>query len=256
MGNQIIDIAALSCNRRRITRLFITELKRRTTTPHRLIVFDNGSEDGSDKMLLELYGDGLIDRLALLNENTGVNWGFNQLLKVVTSSPYYICTDADIIPCSPVDGRDWLSRLIELADAHPEFGAISCRPHIFIGGIPNWDESHEVIEVPWAGAALRLMRTDVVRQVGGWENVKRPSRDGEERWISDRLHEAGYKVGYSRDLGCIHVWGDEAFGEDPWGYPEEMRPQDHGHREIWPPANYSSWDKLGISWETCQPKVS
>jgi GT2 family glycosyltransferase len=254
-GIVMIDIAMLSCNRKRITELCIKEIHARTPSFHRLIVMDNGSEDSTADMLLELYSQGLISKLALLNENMGVHFGFNQLLKVVDSTPYYICTDADLIPCSPVDGKDWLARLIELADAHPNFGAISCRPHVFIGGIPNWDESHEVIEVPWAGAALRLMRTEVVRQVGGWENVKRPSRNGEERWISDRLHEAGYKVGYARDLWTIHCFGEESLSEDPWGYPGEMKPQDHGHRKIWPPAHHSSWDRIGIDWKSCRPKT-
>jgi len=213
---------------------------------------DNGSIDGTAEMLLGLYMHGLIEKLALLKENTGVHFGFNQLLQVVGSTPYYICTDADLIPCSPINGIDWLARLTELADKYHDFGAIACRPHCFIGGIPNWNESHEVIEVPWAGAALRLMRTEVVRQVGGWQNVKRPSRNSEERWISDRLHEAGYKVGYSRDIRCLHEFGDESLGEDPWGYPIEMKPQDHGHREIWPPVSNFAWDKLGIDWQSCK----
>ena len=249
----MIDIAVLSCNRRRITELCIREIKSRTITPHRLIVMDNGSEDGTAEMLLELYSDGLIDRLALLEENAGVHFGFNQLLAVVKSEPYYICTDADLIPCSPIDGKDWLSRLIELADANPDFGAIACKPHVFIGGVPGWDESKEPVEVPWAGAALRLMKTSVVREVGGWENIKRASRNHEERWISARLKEAGYKVGYAAKIPCIHLWGDESLGEDPWGYPIEMKPEDHGHREIWPPASNFAWERMGIDFLTCLP---
>lgn len=251
----MIDLTMLACNRKRITELCIRELRKRTTTPHRLIVLDNGSEDGTAEMLEGLFTENLINKLVLLDKNMGVHVGFNALLDLVESGPFYICTDADLIPCSPVDGKDWLSRLIKLAKANPDFGAISCRCHVFIGGIPNWDESREVIEVPWAGAALRLMRTEVVRESGGWDkNNRNPSRDNEERWISDRLHEAGYKVGYARDIPVIHCFGDESLGEDPWGYSAEMKPQDHGHREIWPPVSDFAWHKLGISWETCAPK--
>ena len=244
----MIDITILSYNRSRLLKICIEEIKKRTSTTHRIIVLDNGSTDGSDLMLEAMLEDQLIDQLVLLDENTGVHWGFGRLLELVQSDPY-ICSDGDLVPCMPVEGEDWLQRLLKLQEKNPEFAAISCRPHIFIGGVPDWDESEEVIEVPWAGAALRLMQSQLVRKAGGWEKVKRPSRDAEERWISGKLQNLGYKVGYARDVRCIHLFGEPDLGEDPWGYPIGTA---HGHREVWPPVYQFSWNRVGVDWETCR----
>lgn len=247
----MIDIAMLSFNRARITHLSITEIVCRTTSPFRLIVYDNGSKDDSVEMLHHWLKKGFLHLLLLSDENRGVHFGFNWLLEHIQSEPYYICTDNDLLPCAPLEGRDWLSRLVQLAEAHSDFGAISCRPHIFVGGIPNWDESKELIEVPWAGAALRLMRTCEVRQAGGWDKVIRPSRDNEERWISDRLHRRGLKVGYARDIRCFHIFGERG-KTDPWGYPPDWKPEKHGHREISPPV-YIYGDRSKYDPQTWEP---
>ena len=135
----MIDIVMLSCNRARLTKISIEEITNRTTTPYRLTVMDNGSFDGSPEMLRQLEARGLIDRLVLSEDNFGVHWGFNQLLEIaaVDSYPYYICTDADLIPSVPVDGGDWLDRLITLMDLSPEYGAIACRPHSRMSTSPS-----------------------------------------------------------------------------------------------------------------------
>ncbi|MHA2264270.1 MAG: glycosyltransferase family A protein [Candidatus Thorarchaeota archaeon] len=246
----MIDIALLSCNRARITELTIREIKSRTTTPHRLIVLDNGSIDNSPTILLQLHSQSLIDKLILSDDNSGVHWGHNRLLQEVTSSPYYICADNDLIPCSPTSEGDWLSRLITLAESNPSYAAIACRPHIMIGDNRRlFDNSPPIKERGHIGAHLRIMHTAAVRETGGWSQQKRPSRNNEERWICGKLKQLGHKVGYSRDIRCIHLFGEESLDEDPWGYPLGL---EHGHRDVWPPVNRFSWDKQYIDWKTCQ----
>ena len=69
----MIDICMLTCNRKRITETSIREIKERTTTPHRLVVLDNGSTDGTPDMLVDMLMDGLIDELveSFERENQG-----------------------------------------------------------------------------------------------------------------------------------------------------------------------------------------
>lgn len=241
----------LSCNRKRVTRISIEEIKRRTTTPHKLTVLDNGSTDSTRQMLLDLLHDGLIDCVVWQEENNGVHWGHNRLLEMVESD-MYVCADNDLVPQSPVDGDDWLTRLLSLMDENDNFAAIACRPHVMIGDsvVKMFADAPPVVERGWVGAHLRLMRTEAVRSVGGWRKDVRPSRNNEEKWICGRLKRAGWKIGYARDVRCIHQFGDPELGEDPWGYTEGTYHE--GHTDRWPPVHHFSWERLGIDWETCR----
>lgn len=253
----MIDVAMLSCNRKRITEITIRELRKRTRSPHRLIVIDNGSTDGSVEMLEALFVEGLIDELECSVENTGVHVGFNMLLNRVKSEPLYICTDSDLVPAVPDEGGDWLSKLTALMRDNPEYGAIACRPQILIGEHGDFfKNSLDVRETGHIGAHLRIMRTGLIREIGGWKHEKSPSRNNEDWFIGGKLKKAGFKVGYARDVRVIHLMGQRDLGEDPWGYPGKMTPQDHGHREIWPPADHFGWQRLNFDWETCTPKIS
>ena len=251
---QPIDIALLSCNRRRITEASIRAIQERTTTPHRLLVLDNGSVDGSDDLIKALAAEGLVDGYELSADNNGVHWGFNCLLDWAQSDPY-ICTDNDIIPPVPVDGRDWLSRLLDLAQRHPDYAAIACRPHVMIGDNVKrmFADAPEVVQRGHVGAVLRLMRPGLVREAGGWKKIKQASRNNEEWHICGKLRKAGYKVGYARDLRIIHLFGEPEYSEDedPWGYPHGV---EHGHKDRWPPVNHFNWRKMRIDWETCEPE--
>lgn len=321
----MIDIAMVSCNRARITACAIQEIRARTTTPYRLLVLDNGSEDDSVRMLQAHYNEGYIDALVLLKENTGIHWAHNTLLDMVESRPYYVCTDNDLIPCAPVtewcsdeeaiqrgeailvqellarpglsevkcetgcggtlrsmdeflvcdhcDSRyiyreeptrdpvpqyvmkekaDWLSRLIDLAERNPDYGAVACRPHILIGeGGGLFKDAPEIKDRGHVGAHLRIMKTDDVKATG-WKREKRPARNNEEKTICGKLRKRGLKIGYARDIRAIHLFGEKDEGEDPWGYPESHDHKVRGHRDIWPPVDRFAWHLRKVNWETCK----
>ena len=252
----MIDITVLTFNRKRITETMLRELEARTTTPHRIVVVDNGSTDGTRDLVRKLYIEGLIDEVYPNDENWGTHWGRNRLLDLVESD-LFVSTDDDIVPESPRDGSDWLEKLVELMLDRPKLAAVACRPHVMIGDsvAKMFANAPAVKKRGHVGGALRLMRTDAVREVGGWLNVKRPERDNEEKYICGKLRRAGYWVGYARDVRCIALWGDDDEGEDPWGYPAEMGgPTAHGHREVWPPVNRFTWENYNLDWETCRPK--
>lgn len=239
----IIDICILSYNRKDFTRMCLEEIAARTKHPHRVIVVDNGSTDGTAEWLKEKESGSLIDDLVLNPENWGVHGGWNLALEQVTSE-LMVSTDNDIIP-----QPGWLCLLVDLMERFPEYGAVCLRAQAFIGqGGDLFKDSPEIKPRSHIPAYGRIMRTSITKEMGGWRNTKKSGRNNEDWTVGRRMKKAGYKVGFSRDIRCIHLWGDE---DSHWGYPigEEV-----GHREIWPPTYKSNWDLKGFDWNTCAPK--
>lgn len=225
-----IDIVLTTYQRKQFTYDAIKAIHERTKTPYRLIVVDNNSNDGSQEMLYNLKQDGKIHHLVLLEENYGIHMAKNYGLALVRSTPYYIDTDNDLL-CAKTD-PDWISALIDLMDRHPDFGAISCRPQVLVGRAgTEFDVAGEVVTFDHIGAHLRIMRTDIIKKVGGWEKTWEAKRNHEDHFIAGKLHEEGFKVGYAKNVRAWHLFGKN------WGY-NDMKLEEHGHREIWPPSEY------------------
>lgn len=235
----MIDIVMVTFNRIGYTSEVIQHIKDRTSTPHRLIVVDNGSTDGTVAYLYDCLS---VNEIMAGDKNRGIHWAHNAGLALVKSK-YYISTDNDCL--CPLLEPDWIAQLVALMDRHNDFGAISCRPQVMVGSIPGmFDGCDEVKEVSHAGASLRIMRTDAVRKAGGWEKTTNPGRNHEERWIASHLHRVGYRVGYARDIRCFHKFGVN------WGY-QEIPINEHGHNLIWPLPEY--YDKIKCDPETWEP---
>lgn len=226
-----IDIVITSYNRVKFTGECIRYICARTRTPYRLIVVDNGSLDDTQELLHGYRGDGSVDIFVEMNMNAGIHAAKNVGLSLV-QSPVFVSMDDDIYV--PDLEPDWLHQLYELLRHRPEFAAISMRPQVMVGDGGNmFDGSPEVLTRGHVGSAGRIMRTNVVRNVGGWRKEIKPGRDNEEKHICSRLAKAGYKVGYARDVRCYHAFGND----DNWGYgpvPMEV----HGHRPMWPMTNF------------------
>jgi len=158
----------------------------------------------------------------------------NYGLALVRSAPYYIDTDNDLL-CANLN-PDWITSLVTLMDKYPKFGAISCRPQVLIGrGGHEFDGPEEVVKFNHTGAHLRIMRTDVVRKVDGWEKNWTANRNHEDSFIAARLADVGYDVGYAKNVRCFHMFGKN------WNY-KDIPIEKHGHRDMWPPPEH--WDSL------------
>jgi GT2 family glycosyltransferase len=241
------DIVVTSYFRKDYTKECLKQLHKNTTSPHRVIIVDNGSDNETVEELCEHKRKGLIDILVLLNKNYGLEPAKNMGLSFVRTERYVDC-DNDIIVPPPKPKGDWLSELHELMDRYPKYGAISAHPHIFVGDNIDFllTDTNEIREYSKCGASARLMRTDIVKKVGGWreEGDMKTLNRGEEFYIAGKIHTEGFKVGYARDVEVFHLMGDN------WGYPEEV---DHSHAPIWPPishiayGNYDEWKKTRVA---------
>lgn len=219
-----IDIFLTAYVRREFTEQTIKYLKERTKYPYRLFLLNNGGNDIEDESIFLR-----ID----MNHNIGIHPSWN-LAMAFAESDYFITTDNDILV--PDLEPDWLSQLVGFMDNMPEYGAISLHPHIFIGaGMIDANSPNDVEERNMCGAVMRIMRRDAVIKAGGWERVFRASRNHEEHTICDRFHAIGYKTGICSRIRAFHLFGNE--NTDPWGYDKNAKPEDHGHRDIWPHVN-------------------
>jgi glycosyltransferase involved in cell wall biosynthesis len=222
----MIDIVITSYFRKEFTEQCLLKLKKYTFTPHRIIVVDNGSDSETTDMLRGME----IDELVLLPDNIGLEPAKNIGLSHVTSD-WFVDSDNDILVPPFEKGKDWLQRLLELKDKNPEYAAIACPPQVFIGA--NKEElfrnKPEVVEWNKCGGSMRLMNTKLVRQVGGWRNEPKDmieANRSEEWLICGKLKAEGYKVGYARDIGVYHFFGDDK----QWGYGNVP----HYHKDIYP----------------------
>lgn len=243
-----VDVCVLSYNRIRFTQTCLEELARRTKHPHRIILVDNGSTDGTAEWLMETFGrSDLVDTLHRNPSNWGVHGGWNLALEYVRSD-LLVCVDNDIIP-----QPGWLTLLVDLMDRYPDYGAICLRAQAFIGQGGNlFEGAGEIKQRSHIPAYCRIMRTDVTRAMGGWRDTKEPGRNNEDWTVGKRMKAQGYKVGFSSQIRCIHLWQD---AESPWGYP--VGPDGYetvGHREIWPPVWHYRHDRLKIDFDTCHPE--
>lgn len=229
-----VDIHLVSWHRPTITELAIRTIARNTTSGnYRLMVLDNGSHGDMQRMLQGLYSEGLIDHLTLEPQNIGLEAARNKLL-ALTQSSYFICADNDCLP-QPLNGTDWIDKLIDLMETHMDYGAISCRTQVMVGtGNIFEDETKDITDFPHPGGSLRIMRTDVVKAIGGWEG--KPGRGAEERYICGKLHEFGYNTGFATHVKSLHLFGVRDQHTDRWGYPGAWDPSVTGHSDVSHPA--------------------
>lgn len=211
-----IDIFITAYLREKYTGLTLRYLRERTKYPYRVFLIDQGGN--------EQYKDD-VDYYIQIWPTTNVHTAWNIAL-AMAESEYFITSDNDIYVSE--HSPDWLAYLVQFMNERPDYGAISLHPHVLIGAA-SFDpgDPEDVKEVNMAGAVMRIMRTDAVRKVGGWEHKLEKGRNHEERTISSRLIDNGYKVGRTTRIRAYHPFGKDLDGN--WGYPKDMSPEEHGH---------------------------
>lgn len=210
-----IDLFITCYLRQAYTEQTLRYLEERTSYPYRLFIIHQGGNDE----VLDAYKDKIFLRVDL-KPNAGIHAAWNVALSLVESG-YFITSDNDIYV--PQLSPDWLSQMIRFMDAS-DYAAISLHPHVLIGDVSaDINDPENVKEVSHCGAVMRIMRTEAVRNVGGWERVVRTSRNHEERYICGKLRESGWKVGRTTRLRAFHPFGFN------WGYPDSLKATDHGH---------------------------
>lgn len=243
-----IDLHLVSWNRPEMTELVIRTIHKNTKRDNfRLVVWDNGSEENTQEMLRDMGENGLIDELSTSQENMGLEFARQELFKSTfwhggwddKRCDYFVCIDNDCLPPPMEGGKDWLERLVELMEKYEDFAAISMRTQVMIGTGNIFEEADQVgddiVEFPHPGGSFRIMRTEAVRQVGGWDRGAE-GRGAEERYICGKLRDAGYRTAFAAKIKTLHLFGVRDRTQERWGYAEGMKPEETGHSDISHPA--------------------
>ena len=123
-GQKKIDIILTTYQRLHLLKITIKAIKIRTKYPHRLIVVDNNSTDGTREWLREQHDIGIIDEVILSDENLGLGRAFQEGMRKVKSE-YFICTVDDVLP--PKMEPCWLEQELRIAKENPEYGGIAMK---------------------------------------------------------------------------------------------------------------------------------
>ena len=212
MYDKSVDIIMVTYLREFTTTGSLMNLRNRTKTNNRVILVDNGSNSQSVKEWLD---NSLVDIYIRLEENKGLEIARNIGTSFVNSE-YVVHIDNDILV--PNLDPDWIQQLIGLLESNHDFGVVSLRPQQMVGVGPIFRNAPEIVETNVVGGTGRIMKTDLLRSIGGWDNEFRAGGRGREEWdICGKVREVGLKVGYARDLWCYHE-----FIDNNWGYPKGM----------------------------------
>ncbi|MCU1670206.1 MAG: glycosyltransferase family 2 protein [Blastococcus sp.] len=187
----------------------------RQTLPHRVLVVDNASTDGTPEVLPARFPDAQVIRTS---ENLGFAGGVEAGLALV-DTPFVALLNNDAV-AEP----DWLAGLVAALDAHPEAAAVTSRlllagvtpPTLNNAGVLLLDDGYgadrglgepaEAYAVPdevfgFSGGAA-LLRTEAVRSVGGFPAPY--FLYYEDTDLSWRLRRAGWSIRYEPAAVVLH----------------------------------------------------
>ena len=107
MGDYV-NISVVTYNRRELTQLAIKSLSEKTQYPYCITVVDNASTDGTIEYLKDLYHNGTIKNLMLLDKNIGIA-GASNLAWQMEDTEFYMKYDNDM----KVLKEGWLSDMVD-----------------------------------------------------------------------------------------------------------------------------------------------
>ena len=201
-----VDIILLAYNRLDYLIEMVDALEANTVWPYRLTIVDNVSGPETRNWLRAHRGR---FHQIIFNERNEHLAGYQRGI-AQTTSELFVVSDADVLPRRATDNGCWLTRLIGLADRHPDFGLISSRLDSVSAARDIQAERKRVVDG-------ELIETST----GVWLNLVRRSAlripymsDG---ITSYSIRRSGFRVGVAADVFSTHL-GDQ----DPERHPDYL----------------------------------
>ena len=198
-----------------------------------VIVADNGSTDGSLKLLAERFP--MVKRLEF-SENLGFAGGYNRAI-AETGYQYTVLLNSDVAAKS-----DWLTPLYRFMESNPQAGA--CQPKLlsyadpskfeYAGGAGGYIDRHgypycrgrifgsvetdrgqydDTVEADWATGAALMVRTEVYERCGGLDAGFFAHM--EEIDLCWRMRLCGFKIYAVGNAAVYHLGGGSLPASNP-----------------------------------------
>lgn len=212
-ASKAVAVIILNWNGEAMLRRFLPSIVKHTPEwMADVVVADNGSTDGSLKLLREQFPSVIVVELG---KNFGFAEGYNRAIKAV-DNPYVVLLNSDVAVSD-----DWLSSMFNYMNEHPECGACQpkirslknpdmfeyagacggfldkngfpyCRGRVFDTVEEDLGQYDDVMPVFWASGAALMVRRDVYLQLGGLDAEFFAHM--EEIDLCWRIKLAGYEV--------------------------------------------------------------
>jgi hypothetical protein len=209
------DIVLCTKDRLPVLKRMLDYLFERTTSPYRLFVIDDASQDGTVGYLVSLRAQGKLAGLTLRSrsEPIGTNWNAAPQL---ARSDVMVFTDDDIL--CPKLQPDWLAQGLEMMRRYPKLGMLSLNNPTChaVRAIKVLKRAGAITICDRVGAHLALIRREVmirvvIPNVGerlGGVTISATSNGLDRAW-SNAIHAQGYAVAYLARVYCEHI-GNES----------------------------------------------
>ena len=206
------QIVVDTLNRLDLLRCTLEGIWANTTTPYRLHVIDDASEEGNAEYLRKKRAEGKIDSVTLREKRLGIPANWNEAART-GDSEIVVYTNGDVL-CPKIPQPDWLARGLGAMSRYPELGLLSLNSPMCTanGGwkvIERWDGVTVCDRVPsfFLFARRALMQEIVIPDVGGrlaGIPIVASFAKIDRAW-SVAARARGYKVGYLTKVYCRHI---------------------------------------------------
>lgn len=188
------DIVIATKNRAALLRKTIRYIRKRTTSPYRLTVIDDGSTDPDALELLSW-----LDRVVRRDRSEGIAANI-RMLKTMDLSDPFVFTDDDVL-CPRID-PDWLSRLSSRMSRSAMLGVLALNNPQDVPGDTR-RKTIESGEVSWClnvGATFAMIDRACLDAVDVPDGLQSPFKH-----FCREAGEHGFGVGYLTRVYCQHI---------------------------------------------------
>lgn len=208
----------------------------RTSSPFRLHVIDDASEDETRQLVLGLRG--AVASYHRYPERRGIIAHLAALLTLTASDPV-VFTDDDVL--CPDLSPDWLSRLLKIMDARPAVGVLALnnpQAHPLVRGDSRHITAREedLVFCRNVGATFAAIRRNVLRSVRVPADHPSPMKA-----LCIEAGRLGWSVGYLPGVYCQHlgIHSQRSADLDPVDMAEDLgRVAPTNPKTLEPPEEY------------------